>query len=50
MTSISIAVVVAEKNRFGNVLEIGDVAAQVKHKVKNIRGSSYVINKRRVHK
>ena len=50
LTSISIAVVVAEKNRFGNVLEIGDVAAQVKHKVKNIIGSSYVINKRRVHK
>lgn len=50
LTSISIAVVVAEKNRFGNVLEIGDVAAQVKHKVKNIIGSSYVINKRKVHK
>lgn len=50
LTSISIAVVVAEKNRFGNVLEIGDIAAQVKHKVKNIIGSSYVINKRKVHK
>ena len=50
LTSISIAVVVAEKNRFGNVLEIGDTAAQVKHKVKNVIGSSYVINKRKVHK
>ena len=47
LTSISIAVVVAEKNRFANVLEIGDVAAQVKHKVKNIIGSSYIINKRK---
>lgn len=50
LTSISIAVVVAEKNRFGNVLEIGDTAAQVKHKVKNVIGSSYVINKGKVHK
>lgn len=47
LTSISIAVVVAEKGRFANVLEIGDVAAQVKHKVKNIIGSSYIINKRK---
>ena len=47
LTSISIAVVVAEKDRFANVLEIGDVAAQVKHKVKNIIGSSYIINKRK---
>ncbi|MCI9063164.1 MAG: diguanylate cyclase [Clostridia bacterium] len=47
LTSISIAVVVAEKRRFGNVLEIGDVAAQVKHRVKNIIGSSYIINKRK---
>ena len=47
LTSISIAVVVDEKNRFSNVLEIGDIAAQVKHKVKNIIGSSYIINKRR---
>ena len=47
LTSISIAVVVAEKDRFANALEIGDVAAQVKHKVKNIIGSSYIINKRK---
>ena len=47
LTSISIAVVIAEKDRFANVLEIGDVAAQVKHKVKNIIGSSYMINKRK---
>lgn len=47
LTSISIAVVVAENGRFVNVLEIGDIAAQVKHKVKNIIGSSYIINKRK---
>ena len=46
LTSISIAVVLAEKGRFNNILEIGDVAAQVKHKVKNTIGSSYIINKR----
>jgi len=47
ITSISIAVVVVEEGRFANVLEIGDVAAQVKHKVKNIIGSSYIINRRK---
>ena len=47
LTSISVAVVIDEKNRFSNVLEIGDVAAQVKHKVKNIIGSSYIINRRK---
>lgn len=46
LTSISIAVVLVENGRFNNVLEIGDVAAQVKHKVKNIIGSSYIINRR----
>ena len=47
LTSISIAVVVVDKNRFENILEIGDVAAQVKHAVKNIMGSSYVIDRRK---
>ena len=47
LTSISIAVVVADKNRFSNILEIGDVAAQVKHAVKNIMGSSYIIDRRK---
>lgn len=46
LISISIAVVIAEKGRFANILEIGDIAAQVKHKVKNMIGSSYIINKR----
>lgn len=47
LTSISIAVVVADKNRFRNILEIGDVAAQVKHAVKTVMGSSYTIDRRK---
>lgn len=47
LTSISIAVVVADKNRFKNILEIGDVAAQVKHAVKSVMGSSYTIDRRK---
>ena len=47
LTSISIAVVVADSGRFANILEIGDVAAQVKHAVKNVMGSSYAIDRRR---
>ena len=46
LTSISIAVVVVDKNRFSNILEIGDAAAQVKHAVKNVMGSSYMIDRR----
>ena len=47
ITSISIAVVVAETDRFNNVLEIGDVSAQVKHAVKAVNGSSYAIDRRK---
>ena len=47
LTSISIAVVVAEAGRFNNILEIGDVSAQVKHAVKAVMGSSYAIDRRR---
>ena len=47
LTSISIAVVVADKNRFGNILEIGDAAAQIKHAVKGVMGSSYMIDRRK---
>ena len=46
LTSISIAVVVVDKNRFSNILEIGDAAAQIKHAVKNVMGSSYMIDRR----
>ena len=46
LTSLSIAVVIADKNRFKNILEIGDVAAQVKHAAKAVQGCSYVIDRR----
>lgn len=47
LTAISIAVVMADKNRFANALEIGDTSAQVKHAVKLVNGSSYIIDKRK---
>ncbi len=47
LTALSIAVVVVDKNRFRNILEIGDTAAQVKHAVKSVMGSSYIIDRRK---
>ncbi len=47
LTSISIGVVEADKNRFSNMLEIGEVGAQVKHAAKSVIGSSYAIDKRK---
>ena len=47
LTAISIGVVEADKNRFVNILEIGEAGAQVKHAAKAIMGSSYVINRRK---
>ena len=47
LTTISIAVVEADAERFNNTLEIGEVSAQVKHKAKTILGSTYVINQRK---
>ena len=49
LTSISIGVVIAEKGRFSNILEIGEVGAQVKHMAKSIMGSSYAIDRRQTH-
>lgn len=46
LTSISIGVVVADQNRFANVLEIGEVGAQVKHLAKTTIGSAYSIDRR----
>ena len=46
LTSISIGVVVVEPHRFYNILEIGEVGAQVKHAAKSVVGSSYAIDKR----
>ncbi len=47
ITSISIGVVVVEKSKYGNILEIGEVGAQVKHIAKTTMGSSYAINRRK---
>lgn len=47
LTSISIGVVVANKGRFKNVLEIGEVGAQVKHLAKTTMGSAYSIDRRK---
>ncbi len=49
LTSISIGVVIVEKGRFSNILEIGDVGAQVKHIAKSTMGSSYAIDRRQSH-
>lgn len=49
LTSVSIGVVVAEHDRFANILEIGEVSTQVKHLSKSIQGSSYAIDRRKVH-
>lgn len=47
ITSISIGVVVVEKSKYANILEIGEVGAQVKHIAKTTMGSSYAINRRK---
>lgn len=47
LTSISIGVVEADAKRFHNILEIGEVGAQVKHLAKTVLGSTYIIDKRR---
>ncbi|MBR3162494.1 MAG: diguanylate cyclase [Clostridia bacterium] len=47
LTSISIGVVVADKDRFQNILEIGEIGAQVKHAAKSVMGSSYAIDRRK---
>ena len=47
LVSISIGVVEVDKGRFGNILEIGEVGAQVKHVAKTTMGSTYAINRRK---
>lgn len=46
LTSISIGVVKVDET-FHNILEIGEVGAQVKHLSKSIPGSTYVVDKRK---
>lgn len=47
LTSISIGVVIAKKNMFTNILEIGELGAQVKHVAKKYKGSCYAVDRRR---
>ena len=47
LTSVSVGVLVAERGRFANILEIGEVSTQVKHLAKSIPGSSYAIDRRK---
>ena len=47
LTSISIGVVEVNGD-FNNILEIGEVGAQVKHLAKTVQGSTYVVNKRKI--
>lgn len=47
LVSISIGIVEVSKGRFHNVLEIGEVGAQVKHLAKVTPGSAYAINRRK---
>ena len=46
LTSLSIGVVVADTGRFHNILEIGEIGAQVKHAAKSVMGSSYAVDRR----
>lgn len=46
ITSISIGVVINKENKFKNILEIGEIGAQVKNYAKSIIGSSYLIDRR----
>ena len=47
LVSLSIGVVVCDLGRFHNILEIGEIGAQVKHVAKSVMGSSYAIDRRR---
>ena len=47
LTSLSIGVVVVDRGRFHNVLEIAEVGAQVKGLAKRIMGSAYSIDRRK---
>lgn len=47
LTSISIGVVEVEKDRFNNILEIGEAGANVKHLAKTVQGSTYIVDRRK---
>lgn len=47
LTSLSVGVVISDVGRFHNILEIGEVGAQVKHAAKSVMGSSYAVDRRK---
>lgn len=47
LTSISIGVVVVDPIHYANILQIGEVGAQVKHIAKITPGNTYAVNRRR---
>lgn len=47
LTSVSIGIVDVTRERFKNILEIGEAGASVKHLAKTIYGSTYVIDRRK---
>ncbi len=47
LISLSIGVVEVSKDRFSNILEIGEVGAAVKHMAKITLGSAYAVNRRK---
>lgn len=48
LTSLSVGVVVCDTGRFHNILEIGEIGAQVKHAAKSVMGSSYAVDRRKI--
>ena len=48
LTSISIGVVVVDPINYANILQIGEIGAQVKHVAKTIPGSAYTVNRRKI--
>ena len=47
LTALSIGVVIVKPGEYNNILEIGEVGAQVKHLAKTQIGSGYAINRRK---
>lgn len=50
LVSLSIGVVEIDRGRFHNILEVGEVGAQVKHVAKTTMGSTYAVNRRKCNK
>jgi len=47
LITISLAVLEIDAHIFSSILEIGEIAAQLKHKAKTVMGSSYIVNRRK---